>query len=64
MWCVLIFGLFFLVYGIYMIATKKGVKVFSKAIDDVTGSEAVTQGVIAIIVGLAIIGFWLLDFLR
>lgn len=64
MWCILIFGLFFLVYGIYMIATKKGMKVFSKGYEDVTGGQAVAQGVIAIIVGLAIIGFWLLDFLR
>lgn len=64
MWCILIFGLFFLVYGIYMIATKKGTKVFSKGYEDVTGGQAVAQGVIAIIVGLVIIGFWLLDFLR
>ena len=60
MWCILIFGLFFMVYGIYMIAAKKGSKVFSKGHDDVTGGEAVAQGVIAIIVGLAIIGFWYL----
>ena len=64
MWCVLIFGLFFLVYGIYMIASKKGMRVFSKANEEVTGSEAVTQGVIAIIVGLAVIGFWVLGFFR
>ena len=43
-----------------MIATKKGMKVFSKGHDDVTGGEAVAQGVIAIMVGLVIIGFWYL----
>jgi uncharacterized membrane protein YfcA len=64
MWCVLIFGLFFLVYGIYMIISKKGARVFSKGHEDVTGGAAVAQGIIAIIVGLVIIGFWLLDFLR
>jgi len=64
MWCVLIFGLFFLIYGIYMIISKKGTRVFSKRYEDVTGSEAVTQGVIAIIVGLAVIGFWVLGFFR
>ena len=62
MQCVLIFGLFFLVYGIYMIAAKKGMKVFSKRNEEVTGGEAVTQGVIAIIVGLVIIGFWYLGY--
>ena len=60
MWCVLIFGLFFLVYGIYMIASKKGMKVLSKGHEDVTGKEAVAQGIIAVMVGLAIIGFWYL----
>jgi len=64
MWCILIFGLFFLVYGIYMIATKKGMKVFSKGTEDVTGGEAVTQGVIAIIVALVIFGFWILGTFR
>lgn len=64
MWCVLIFGLFFIVYGIYMIVTKKGMKVLSKRNEDVVGRAAVEQGIIAIIVGLAIFGFWLLDFLR
>lgn len=64
MWCVLIFGLFFFVYGIYMIAAKKGMKVFSKGYEDVTGREAVAQGVIAIIVALVIIGFWVLGTFR
>jgi len=60
MWCVLIFGLFFFIYGIYMIVTKKGMRVFSKAHEDVTGGAAVTQGAIAIILGLLIVGFWYL----
>lgn len=47
-----------------MIATKKGMKVFSKGTEDVTGGEAVTQGVIAIIVALVIFGFWILGTFR
>jgi UPF0716 family protein affecting phage T7 exclusion len=52
MWCAVIFGLFFFIYGIYMIVTKKGMRVFSKAHEDVTGGEAIAQGVIAILVGV------------
>jgi hypothetical protein len=34
-----------------MIVTKKGMRVFSKAHEEVTGGEAIAQGVIAILVG-------------
>jgi hypothetical protein len=60
MWCVLIFGLFFIIFGLYMIIAKKGSRVFSKAHEDVTGGKAVAQGVIALLVGLAVLLFWYL----
>lgn len=61
--CVLIFGLFFLVSGISSIVTKHGVKVFSKDWGEVTGSEAVTNGIIAVILGLIMCAAALYDML-
>jgi hypothetical protein len=51
MWCGVIFGVFFFVYGIVMIVTKKGMRVFSKSHEDVTGGEAIAQGIISMLIG-------------
>jgi uncharacterized protein YjeT (DUF2065 family) len=55
MWCGWIFGIIFVISGIYMIVTKRGWKVMSKRHEDVTDQEAVSQGVLALIIGFGII---------
>ena len=55
MWCGWIFGIIFVVSGIYMIVTKRGWNVMSKQHEDVTGQQAVSQGTLALVIGLGII---------
>ena len=55
MWCGWIFGLIFIISGIYMVVTKRGWKVMSKQHEDIEGKEAVAQGTLALVIGLGII---------
>jgi len=61
MTCVAIFGIFFIVYGIWVIIKKKGMVILSKRNEEVEGSKAVEQGIIAVIVGIAIVAFAYID---
>lgn len=61
--CLVIFCLMFLVSGVYMIVTKKGVRVLSRKTVDVTGGEAIINGIVAILIGLVLAAFILHDLL-
>ena len=57
--CGMIFGLFFIIVGIRQIVTGRRFD-FSKRYREVTGKEAMGNGVIAILIGIAIIAIILL----
>lgn len=58
--CGLIFGLLFIATGIYMIRTGQGWRIFSKQHGDVNDKQARGEGVVAIMIGLALIAIFLL----
>lgn len=58
MLCGAIFGLLFIAAGIYMIITGKGWRVFTKGHEDVSGREAMGEGILAIIIGVVILAIF------
>jgi hypothetical protein len=57
--CGVIFGLGFIIMGIVEIRTGRGAKYFTKSRREVTGAEARTQGLIAILIGVAILAIFI-----
>ncbi len=57
--CGVIFGIVFVIMGVVEIRTERGARFFSKSRQEVTGAEARTQGLIAILIGVIIIAIFI-----